>query len=61
MFFCEKINGGGATVHVLPGTGLQMERFVTPTKGWAERMGDKLCVPNQWTLMLIDLLVDNQE
>jgi hypothetical protein len=47
-------------VHLLHGTGLQMDRFVTPTEGWAERMGDKLCVPNQWALMLIDLLVDHE-
>jgi hypothetical protein len=37
-----------------------MERFVTPTYGWAERMGDKLCVPDQWPLMLVDLLVDDE-
>jgi len=23
-------------------------------------MGDKLCVPNQWALMLIDLLIDKE-
>jgi hypothetical protein len=33
---------------------------VTPTEGWAERMGDQLCVPNQWPLMLVDLLVDQE-
>jgi hypothetical protein len=33
---------------------------VTPTEGWAERMGDRLCVSSQWALMLIDLLVDDE-
>ena len=37
MSLFEKINGGGAAVHVLHGTGLQMIRFVTPTGGWVER------------------------
>jgi hypothetical protein len=46
-------------VHFLHANGLQMLRFVTPTEGWAERMGDKLCVPTQWASMLIDLLVDD--
>jgi hypothetical protein len=54
------INGGGEAVHFLHGTDLQMARFTTPTEGWAERMGDKLCVPNQWALMLIDILVDDE-
>ena len=47
-------------MHVLHGTGLHMIRFVTPTEGWTERMDDKLCVPNQWPLMLVDVLVDHE-
>lgn len=47
-------------MHFLHGNGLQMDRFVTPTEGWVERMGDRLCVPNQWPLMLIDLIVDDE-
>ena len=30
-----------------------MDRLLTPTEGWAELMGDRLCVPNQWPLMLV--------
>ena len=47
-------------MHGLGGPGLQMIRFVTSTEVWAERMDDKLCVPNQWPLMLVDLLVDRE-
>ena len=58
-FLCEKINRVGERCTSYDND-LHMERFVTPTEGWAERMGDKLCVPTQWALMLIDLLVDKE-
>ena len=48
-------------MHILYGKSTQFVRFVTPTENWAERMDDKLCVPSQWPLMLIDLLVDEGE
>ena len=41
------------------GTVLQTDRFITPQEGWADRMGEKLCVPNQWALMLIDIPVND--
>ncbi len=48
-------------MHFLYGKSTQFVRFVTPTENWAERMDDKLCVPSQWPLMLIDLLVDGRQ
>ena len=48
-------------MHFLSGKGKQFVRFVTPTEKWAERVDDKLCVPSQWPLMLIDLLVEEGE
>ena len=38
--------------------GMSLLRFLTPTEGWAERMGNAIAVPNQWPLMLVELLCD---
>jgi hypothetical protein len=36
--------------------GMNLLRFLTPTRDWAERFKDSVSVPKQWPLMLVELL-----
>jgi hypothetical protein len=40
---------------VSPGT--RMLRFLTPTEGWAQRIGNPVSVPAQWPFMLAEIFV----
>jgi len=44
-------------MYFLYGERAQLIRFVTPTENWPERMDNKICVPSQWPLMLVQLLI----
>ncbi len=44
---------------IVKSKGLNPFRFLTPTEGWAERMGNAIAVPDQWPWMLVELLLDD--
>ena len=39
--------------------GASMVRFVTTTRGWAERAPNNMYVPDKWSCMIVELLVSN--